>query len=156
MAFFPSLRLVKGFAAVQTGIFAIHQRFTFQTAVLHPDLPGRLPTITTLPSAFISVRRGRVKFGLLVGILPSETSFSPISSAVIPPGSPLVRTSKIIALRLGRFGSIWSYASRRFLNAMPIVITPFSFDGITPLPTHAIPSCCGKLHFWRIPADLPQ
>ena len=125
MAFFPASWLVEGLAAIEAGVLAIHQRFTFHTAVLHPDLPGRLPTTSTTPSAFSSVRRGLVKFGLLVAIMPSATSRSPISSAVIPPGSPLVSTFRIIALRLEHFGLTLWYASLRSFSSMFIEIIPF-------------------------------
>lgn len=144
MAFFPMFWIIEGLAAIQASIFAVHQRFTFQTAVLHPDFPGRLPTIVILPSAFISVKRGLTKLGLLSGIFPSATSRSPISSAVMPPGSPLVKTSKIIALRLGDFGLTWSYASRRSLSAMLMKTIPF-------YPTNAS-FCCS--YGWADPSTL--
>lgn len=125
MPFYPMSWLVKGFATVKASKLPVHHRTAFHTAVLQPDFPGRLPTIITAPSAFISVKRGRVKFGELAAILPSATRRSPISSAVIPSGLPFFSTSRIMALRLGHFGLTCSYASRRSRSAILIRINPF-------------------------------
>ncbi len=122
----PLIRFIEQGTTFQADILWVQRLITFQTEISHPDFPGRLPTIVTFPSSFSSVKRGRVKLGLLSGILPASTRQSPISSAVIPPGSPLVNTSKIMSLRLGRLGLTFSYASRRFLNSMLVRIIPFN------------------------------
>lgn len=122
MAFNVLFRCVKQAAAFQTDECRIHFLTTCHTDTSQPELPERLPTIFTFPSAFNSVSRGRVKFGLFSESFPSCTSCWPISSAVIPAGLPCSRISKIMALRFLRFGLIFSYASRRFLISILIWI----------------------------------
>lgn len=128
VTFFPTKGIIKASSAAKTCVLSISHAFSLQTATLHPELPGRRSTISTLPSSLSSVRRGRVALGLLYGISPSDTSTSPISSAVMPLGLPFRSTSMIAAFRLGTLGLVFAQSFRD----IPMITTSFYFAEIKP------------------------